>query len=88
MKTFIYNTVSKPAKYGSNVIVSIYRLHKNKPIFLGETFYNTGSFRGIEGEINNWLISNKHLPNTYQERGGYVNYSFYGMDKKYYFYNI
>ena len=90
MKTFIYSAKYTKAKYGSNVTVSIYKLLRNKPIFLGEVKFNTQSYMGIEGEINKFLVTNKHLPSTYVESKGqyYVNYTKYGIDKDYYFYSI
>lgn len=90
MKAFIYSAKHNKAKFGSNVTLTIYKLLKNKPIFLGEVFYNTGSYMGVEGEINKFLVINKHLPSTYVESKGkyYVNYDKYGIDKDYYFYSI
>lgn len=88
MKTFIYKTEHKNAKYGSNVTISIYQLKRNKPVFLGEVFYNTGSYMGTKHEVNKFLVTNKHLPKSYSRRSGYINYDFYGEDKKYYFYSI
>lgn len=90
MKTFIYSTKYKNTTYGQNVTVTIYRLKNNKPEYLGETVFNTGSMMGVEHEVNSYLVKNKHLPKTYVRNKGsfYINYDKYGQDRDYYFYSI
>lgn len=80
MKTFIYSTKFKNSKYGSNVILRVYRIKNNLPIFLGEAFYNTGSYRGHEHEALDLIIQKKELPKNCQ-KGKYVNYN--KLDKVY-----
>ena len=90
MKTFIYKALYKNASYGQNVTVLIYKVIKNKPILLGETYFSTGSMMGVDHEVNSWLVKNKHLPKTYVRNKGsfYINYDKFGVDKDYYFYSV
>jgi hypothetical protein len=76
MKTFIYTLQFKNAKYCSNVIMKIYRIKNNKPVFITEHFYNTGSMKGHIHECLGKLIELKQLFKTCSRNnaGNYVNY--------------
>lgn len=82
MKSFIFTTKRRNHKYGGeNVVAKIYRIKRNVPVYLGEVKYCTASMRGEDHEVNNWLIQNKHLPKTYQNGSGYINWDLF--NKKY-----
>jgi hypothetical protein len=74
MKTFIFTVSEKNARYGVNYNMKVYRIKNNKPVFIGETSYNSGSYRGHEDEALNVIIKAKELPKKCQTRSGYVNF--------------
>lgn len=82
MKTFIYKNTYKKVSYGVDVTQRVYRMKNNKPIFLGEHTYNTGSMRGHEHECLAWLYKNKHVPKSYTDgsRTVYCNYEKRGKE--------
>jgi hypothetical protein len=68
MKTFIFtNEYQKTNRTygGSTYNVKIYLVKNNVPEYLGELTYNTASTRGAIGEVNDWLVKNKHLPKSW-----------------------
>lgn len=70
MRTFLYSTETVKQKYGSKITASVYKLTKNKPFWLGDVVMFSQSMRGIEGEINSWLIENKYIPRTGRKKAG------------------
>lgn len=89
MKTFAFTTtISKNAKYGQNVTCNIYRIKNNKPIILGQVFYNTGMYKGHDQEALSFLVKNKHLPKKCSEngQGNYINYN--ELDKSFRLFSI
>lgn len=62
------------AKYGQNVSNTVYQIVKNKPKFIGECNYTTGSYKGHINEAASLLVDKKAMPKTILD-GGYVDYS-------------
>lgn len=77
MKTFIYKTTFKPTKYGSNVTNTVYHIKKNQPIYVGETTYNTGGYRGHDHEAMHVIVKAGLLPKSCLDgsKTGYINYA-------------
>lgn len=76
MKTFIFSTRKKKTRFGHDITNLVYRVKRNKPEYLGETKYNTGSMTGHDSQAMAWLIKNKHLPKkcSKEGRGNHINY--------------
>jgi len=62
MKTFIYTKEERPAKFYRKLIFTVYRITKNKPVYIGVVSANTGSYRGDDSTVMNYLISLQLLP--------------------------
>ncbi len=63
MKTFIFSTHEKNARYGSlKVTAQVYRIKNNKPVYIGSTQWNTASFKGENSEVMNFLTREKEIP--------------------------
>ncbi len=60
-KSILYSVKSiKPQRNGgSKVRLSIYELKKNKPEYVGETEFNTASYKGEESEVYTKLKDSK-----------------------------
>lgn len=87
MKTFIFtvkNTTKNPSIYGGRKQKAIiYQFKKNKLEYIGETHWNTASYRGAESCVNEYLLENNIIPKiwskgepnscyeTHKCRGGY-----------------
>lgn len=65
MKTYIFTTEKKKSSYGYKVICDIYRVKNNKPIYVGETSFNTSSNKGEISEVFCALIKLKEIPERY-----------------------
>lgn len=63
MRQFIYTTESKRnSRTGSsNVTANVYEILDNKPNYLGEVNWNTGSFKGETSAVMNFLQEQKVL---------------------------
>ena len=71
MKTFIFkveNMTKNPSIYGGRKQKAIiYQFKKGKLEYLGETHWNTASYRGAESCVNEWLLENKIIPAYYNK---------------------
>lgn len=76
MKSFIYKTTFKNASYGQKVTNTVYQIKRGRPVLIGETTYNTGSYRGHDHEAMQLIIDNKLLPANCMDRPsrGYINF--------------
>lgn len=88
MKQFIFkveNTTKNPSRYGGRKQKAIvYRVKNNKPEYLGETrTWSTASYRGAIGEVNEWLVENKHIPKSWSTHDGVYTPYFPYMNGKY-----
>lgn len=95
MKRFVYvEEVVKVSKtYGYRTIrQKIYEVKKNNLNYISENQYNTGSCRGSQSEVNEWLLDNNIIPKTwskavgdymeqYKYRGVYYTPYYYKNDK-------
>ena len=61
MKTYIYTKEGKWSRtYGnSKLTFSVYQVKKNKPVFIGQAYANSASYRGDESTVMNYLIEQK-----------------------------
>jgi hypothetical protein len=69
MKTFYFilkETQNKYVKAHRDVSVDIYKIVKNKPIFLCTHSYNSGSCMGTESEVFRGLFKNNLIPKKYE----------------------
>lgn len=61
MKTFaFYKKASK-----DKTEITVYRIMRNKPVFVGRTSYSNGSNCGAKSEAFQYLINKKELPASY-----------------------
>lgn len=65
MKTFIYKEVAHHNRTRNNREVTVYQIKKNKPIYIGFFSYSTGSTRGSQHEVFNYLMNNGYIPKKY-----------------------
>jgi hypothetical protein len=73
MKRFIYKVETTGRnKYGGKYqMATIYKLGKNGVEYVGQTReWNTASYRGSDGEVNEWLLENKVIPKTWSKATG------------------
>lgn len=75
MKTFIFTKEYKKSTYGSKVTTKVWQIKNNKPVYVGETNYNTQSYRGHDHEAMQVIIGAKLLPLNCMDRPkyGYIN---------------
>ena len=72
MKTFIYTKSSKPASYCRICTIQVYRVKNNRPIYIGEGIFNSGSTKGEESEAYRVIVDAKQLSRrAYKNAGGY-----------------
>ena len=62
MKTFIFY---KQYVGRGKTEITIHRIIKNKPVFVGRTSYNDNSTPGAISEALQYLINNRYLPLSY-----------------------
>ena len=84
MKTFIFSVKTRSTKFGNNVILNIYRMKNNKPIFLGNVQFNTKSYKGNKCEVISFLVYNQHLPKKCMDEGSYMNFEEFNKSFKIY----
>jgi hypothetical protein len=68
MKTFIFTVEKKSINRlygGCKEIARIYRIKNNKPVYVGQTSWNTASYRGAKSEVFNKLIDIGQIPKKY-----------------------
>ena len=68
MKHYIFNIYdSKVNRIHGGCLqrAKIYRIKNNKPVYVGETNWNTASYRGATSEVFNKLIQLKQIPQKY-----------------------
>lgn len=76
MRTYIYTTSVSPAKYGRYVTLSVYRVKRNRPLFIGVVKFNTGSTKGEESEAYRVLMERGEVSrSSYSASGGYYRQS-------------
>jgi hypothetical protein len=61
-KNFYYKTSERKATYGWNVKAEVFKNTKTGIARVGETNWNTGSYKGEESEILDELVKQKLLP--------------------------
>ncbi len=63
MRQFIYTTESKKVQRtgSSKVTAQVYEIENNKPKHIGEVVWNTGSFKGEQSTVMNFLQDQKVL---------------------------
>lgn len=69
MKKFYYkveNTTKNPSIYGGRKQkATVYMIKNGELKHIGETKWNTASYRGSDSEVNEWLLENKIIPKTW-----------------------
>lgn len=74
MKNFIGFISYKKARYCATAKCKIYRVKRNKLVYLGEEKWNTGATKGEKSEIMDFLSFNGYIPKKnkgyYEENGG------------------
>lgn len=68
MKTFVFTITKRTVNRlygGCKEVAKIYRIKNNKPVYIGETKWNTASYRGATSEVFNKLIQLKQIPQKY-----------------------
>ena len=72
MKTFMFkveNMTKNPSIYGGRKQKAIiYQLKRGKLEYIGETHWNTASYRGAESCVNEYLLENKIIPAYYNKQ--------------------
>ena len=71
MKTFIFkvvNTTKNPSIYGGRKQKAIiYQFKRGKLEYIGETQWNTASYRGAESCVNEYLLENNIIPKIWSK---------------------
>jgi hypothetical protein len=62
MKTFLYKETRYPNRTRNNREVVVYRIKHNIPEKIGYFKYSTGSTRGAQHEVFNFLMDNGYIP--------------------------
>ena len=62
MKTFAFYKTGK----GTKTEITVYRIMRNKPVFVGRTSFYNGSNCGAKSEAFQYLINKKELPESYR----------------------
>lgn len=65
MKTFIYKEIKHHNRTCNNRELTIYKIKNNIPVYIGTVEYSTGSTRGAQHEVFNYLMDNGHIPKKY-----------------------
>ncbi len=89
MKTFIYKELRFPNRTRNNRELTIYKIEKNAPRYIGTVEFCSGSTRGATHEAFNYLMDHGYIPKKYyrsSECGWRGAGYFYGDVTK--FYNI
>lgn len=74
MKHFICTTQEKRASYCVDIVLSVYVIKKGRPVFIGQTRYNSGACKGNSGEAMDVLLEKKFITKkTFKETGGYYH---------------
>lgn len=87
MKTFIYKETKHHSRKRNNRELTIYKLEKNTPKYIGSVEYSTGSTRGAIHETFNYLMNNGYIPKKYYKSSecGWIGPGyFFGEVTKYY----
>jgi hypothetical protein len=73
MKTYIYSIKSDKSRRegGRYIIVEVYRMKRNLPIFLGEVGWCTTSYHGNDTEIAEFLVWEKEIPAKWLSDSGH-----------------
>lgn len=65
MKTFIYKETAHHNRTRNNRTITVYALKNNRPQYIGTFDYSTGSTRGGQHEVFNFLMDNGYIPKKY-----------------------
>jgi len=61
MKTYLIKSTFKNAKYYRSVIIEIYRIKHNVPVFIGGQEFNTGGWKGEKSCALDILLDHKEI---------------------------
>lgn len=92
MKRFVYKVeTTGSSKYGGRYqIATIYKVGKSGLEYIGTTRkWNTASYRGSDGEVNEYLLANGIIPKTWSiapEGNRYEKYKYRGIYYTPYYY--
>lgn len=65
MMTFIYKETKHHNRTRNNREVTIYRIKNNLPVYVGTAEFSSGSTRGAQHEVFNYLMDNGYIPKKY-----------------------
>ena len=77
MKTFIYKETDSP-KRGYNVRISVFRMLRNRPEFIGCADFQTASWKGAHGEAVTISHENARIPYATKANGSIDRYALRG----------
>ena len=59
MTTYIYKEIAHHNRTRNNREVTVYQIKQNKPLYIGWFSYSTGSTRGAQHDVFNYLMTSR-----------------------------